>query len=635
MCGFIAIVNKKKLPIEVGKYLDIINHRGPDDRGWLGLDGGRIDSGKDNIVLTSQIILGHVRLAILDLTQAGWQPMSSGDCQYSIVFNGEIYNFVELRKELEAIGHRFQSDSDTEILLHALIEWGQAVIPRLRGMFAFVFINNQTGETLVARDFFGIKPLYWCHWDGGVAFASEAEPLLALPGVRRHYSNQAAYEYLLVGASDHGEQSLYDDLKHIPAACYAKFNATEKNIPEVKPIRYWKIDLSKQIRPSFPEAVKRVRELFLESVSLHMRSDVPVGAALSGGVDSSAIVCAIRHLFPDHQIHTFSFIAEDEGLSEEKWVDIVNEYAGCIGHKVYASKNDLINDLDDLIHTQGEPFGSTSIYAQYKVFGKVGQQGIKVCLDGQGADEMLAGYVTYQGSRLASLISSYKLLDAFRFLRASVRWPGRSYKNIMFMAGREILPNSLRWIGRRLISKGVPPHWISKEWISKNHVNPRPPLLNGSYGKESLRSRLLETLCETSIPHLLRYEDRNSMRFSVESRVPFLHVDLVEYLYSLPEEYLISNDGCSKYVFREAMRGIVPDAILDRRDKVGFATPEKTWLAQMNEWVERQFAIADTVDCFNSDGLKDEWSNVMSGKTAFNFKCWRWLNFLAWEKSKR
>jgi asparagine synthase (glutamine-hydrolysing) len=312
----------------------------------------------------------------------------------------------------------------------------------------------------------------------------------------------------------------------------------------------------------------------------------------------------------------------------------VNAHANCIAHKVRVSKGDLITNLDDLIKIQGEPFGSTSIYAQYKVFEKVKEQGIKVILDGQGADEILAGYVSYQGYRLASLLLSGKFVQAFKFIRAANNWPGRSSRQVMFMAGRELLPGVFRNLVRALVSKNIPPEWISNKWLLKDDVNLRPTFLHGTSGKDRLKSSLFETLSVTSIPHLLRYEDRNSMRFSIESRVPFLHVDLVEYLYSLPEEYLISTEGCSKYVFREAMRGIVPDSILDRRDKVGFATPEKEWLSQMDLWVRSQLEFADQVNCFDSIILKQEWKNVIAGNTAFSSSCWRWLNFLAWEKSK-
>ena len=178
MCGFIAILNQKRLSVPIGPMLDYINHRGPDDRGWMAINGEHVETGRLDKTLNSPLILGHVRLSILDLSQAGWQPMRSENGRYSIVFNGEIYNYIELREELKLLGYTFKSDSDTEVLLTALTEWGNAALKRLRGMFAFVFFDHQTEVVLVARDFFGIKPMFWCHWNGGLAFASEVRPLL-------------------------------------------------------------------------------------------------------------------------------------------------------------------------------------------------------------------------------------------------------------------------------------------------------------------------------------------------------------------------------------------------------------------------------------------------------------------------
>lgn len=634
MCGFVVLINDKQLPVNMGNLLDTLNHRGPDDRGWSAICEDRLESGKDEATLDAPVLLGHVRLSILDLTDAGHQPMFSLDGRYALVFNGELYNYKELRSQLTKEGYTFKTGTDTEVVLYSIIHWGDEAPRRFRGMFAFVFYDIETGEFFIARDFFGIKPFYWCHWEGGLAFASEVGPLLMLPGVSTESSPQATYDYLLVGASDRGQQSLYKDLRFLPAASYARVNPEDGINDSIDPQRYWEISLNRKTSTNFNQAVDRVRELFLESVALHMRSDVPVGAALSGGIDSSAIVCAMRHLYPSQEIHTFSFIAENENISEEPWIDIVNSHANCISHKVRATKQGLVDDLDDLIKTQGEPFGSTSIYAQYSVFREAKAQGIKVILDGQGADEMLGGYVYYQGSRLATLISSLRLLDAYRFWTASSIWPDRGKKSLGVMAANELLPDSLRWLARKILSKGVPPKWVSEYWLKEHKIECRPNLSRVNSGGDKLRSRLYEHLTNSSVPHLLRYADRNSMRFSIESRVPFLHVDLVEYLFSLPEEYLISNDGCSKHVFREAMRGIVPDSILDRQDKIGFATPEKDWLLKMDDWVQELFTFAEQVDCFEKSELEKEWCEVVHGKADFNFRCWRWLNFLAWEKEK-
>ncbi len=628
MCGVVAIINKQKQDLEIGKLLETIRHRGPDDSGWLEWNDGRLCRGQDAAVLTGEVILGHARLSIIDLSKAGWQPMSSADGCYHVVFNGEVYNYLELRNELEKCGYIFKTHTDTEVLLTALVEWKEAALTKLRGMFAFCFFDVERREMLLARDYFGIKPLYFCETSQFVAFASEQKTLLSLSGVSNKTNAQSLYEYLLVGVTDQGVESMFQDIRQVPAGHYMRVSIDDAKLS--MPVCYWSVDLSRKIKPTFRDAVDRVRELFLESVALHLRSDVPIGTALSGGIDSSAIVCAVRHLNPTQEIHTFSFIAEDEGISEEKWIDIVNQHVGAIPHKVHATQEEMVNDLEDLIRTQGEPFGSTSIYAQYRVFKEAAANYIKVMLDGQGADEMLGGYVYYQGGRMASMIKSMDIVGAYAFWRRSSKSPGRSGAQLAMYTANELLPDSMRRVARKFVSKGVPPKWLSKKWVDKEQLNVRPDLFRRSAGKDVLRYRMSETLRVSSVPHLLRYEDRNSMRFSIESRVPFLYTDLVEYLYSLPEEFLIAKDGTSKFVFREAMRGIVPDAILDRKDKIGFATPELAWLVKMNAWVEKCLDQGGTLGCFDLELLQAEWKKVMKGEAPFNFRCWRWINAIEW-----
>ncbi len=627
MCGFFAIVNRNRNELRVNDMLKAMRNRGPDDHGWLSFEKGVAIRGRDERDLNGEIVLGHVRLAIIDLTEAGWQPMSTKDGAYHIVFNGEIYNYLELRADLQREGYRFETSSDTEVLLTALVAWGTSALARLRGMFAFCLFDSRKRKLLLARDFFGIKPLFYAQVGETLAFASEQGVLLQVPGVTKDIEAQALYDYLAMGTTDQGTTTLLRDIHQFPAAHFALVD-----IDRPEPItlqRYWRVSIDRTVADTFSVAANRVRELFLESIDMHLRSDVPVGAALSGGIDSSAIVCAIRYLHPKQEIHSFSYIADEERISEERWVDLINEHTGAVAHKVRARKEEMLEDLEDLIQAQGEPFGSTSIYAQYRVFKSAAAAGIKVMLDGQGADEMLAGYVFYQGSRLASLVRSSSYRDALSFFLAASSGPGRSRKQIAMYSARELLPQWALPLARRLASREVPPRWVSADWIENVGIQVRPESRT-SKTFDVLRSHLLETLEVTSIPHLLRYEDRNSMRFSIESRVPFLHVELAEYLFSLPEHYLISPDGTTKHVFREAMRGIVPDPVLDRKDKIGFATPERTWLVKLDHWVKERLSRASELQCFNSEELHTEWERVVSGQADFNFRCWRWLNAIEW-----
>ena len=503
-------------------------------------------------------------------------------------------------------------------------------------MFAFTFYDSKRKTMIIARDHFGIKPLYYTSINGNLYFASEIKQLLLLDDLDQFdHAHQMIYEYMISGATDHSHQTMYSKIQQFPAAHFAEINLND--IGNDKSInfqlhKYWDLSLDKKINPSFDDAVIAVKDLFLESVKLHMRSDVPVGAALSGGIDSSAIVCAIRFLYPNQEIHSFSYIAADE-LSEEYWIDIVNNHIKAKAHKIKVSKEELVSDLNDLIKTQGEPFGSTSIYAQYRVFQEAKKNNIKVMLDGQGADEMLGGYIYFQSSVLAGYIMKGRFYKGYKFFNSCVLNTSSSKKYLLLLTIRELLPLRILSRVKSLFLSNKKIHWISKDWIKRNKVDHLKVYKHSLDLKHPLNSHLKSNLTKLGLPHLLRYEDRNSMRWSIESRVPFLYVELVEYLYSLPEEYLLNSDGLSKYVFREAMRGIVPDEILDRKDKVGFATPEKDWLYEMDSWVKEQLEDSKKMDFFDTHDLKKSWNDVLTGKADFDFRCWRWLNLICWQKS--
>jgi len=632
MCGLAGIVLQKPGSIErswLESFLHQLAHRGPDDQGILWLGKGGVGVAKEPLESSdSQVALIHRRLSILDLTESGWQPMGTSDGRYYVVFNGEIYNFLELKHELESLGYTFCSHSDTEVLLYAYAHWGKACLSRFVGMFAFALLDTQQRQLLLARDFFGIKPLYYTRWSGGLAFSSEIPPLLELPGVSRKVNAQRLYPYLRFGLTDHADQTLLTDICQLPSAHYLEIQID--NLQMSEPLPFWRVDLDQKNCMPFGQAKERLRDLFIENVRLHLRSDVPVGAALSGGIDSSAIISVIHHLEPSAELHAFSFMADDSAVSEERWIRIVGEHTRAIIHPVRILPEELVADLDSLIRAQGEPFGSTSIYAQYRVFRAAQQNGIKVMLDGQGADEMLGGYARYSAARLASLLAQRKWLEALRFAKALYQLPGR--KKSLLQSGHFLLPPALYGMARRLVDDDLVPAWLNRRWFEDHGVEFLPNRRSG-YGSEVLREELYETLRTSSLPMLLRYEDRNSMAHSVESRVPFLTPRIAEFLLSLPEEYLISKDGVTKYIFREAMRGLVPDAILDRKDKIGFATPEQRWLKYLAPWVGRTLEAAKDpalTPFFDSNALETEWERVKAGQKKFDFRVWRWINVIRW-----
>jgi asparagine synthase (glutamine-hydrolysing) len=614
----------------VARVLKKLEHRGPDDKGWLKYTASDLQTGrewKDDQDSNCDVLLLHRRLSIIDVSAAGWQPMSSKNNRYHLVFNGEIYNYRELRSELQQLGHVFHTHTDSEVLLEAYAEWGAQALLRLVGMFAFAVLDTKERKLFLARDCFGIKPLYYTASEDHFAFASEIKALLELAGARRRVNPPALLLYLRHGLSDQGMDTLLDGINQLPAAHYMQLEL--KAPVAARPVRYWSPRFS-DCELSFDEAAQRLRQLFIDSVRLHLRSDVPVGAALSGGIDSSAIVAAMRLVEPSLEIHTFSYIADDDSLSEERWVDLAAGSVGATVHKLRPTSTELVDDFEDLIKVQEEPFASTSIYAGHRVLRQAGLAGIKVMLDGQGADEFLGGYRYYLGARFASLLRQHNYRDALRLLRSASTLPGSGILSVLSCAADYMIPKKWQGPFRALLAKEFTPRWVNRAWFGQYDA----AIGHTNYCSEPsvLRATLLRTITETSLPHLLRYEDRNAMAFSIENRVPFLTVPLAEFILSLPESYIIALDGTSKAVFRAAMRGLVPDPILNRRDKIGRSTPEHKWLLAVDQWVQSLLGseVAAGMPCFDLVAMRREWARIRDGKQAFDNRIWRWLNAIRW-----
>lgn len=601
--------------------LDALKHRGPDAHQ---LESFPVSGG--------QVVLGHARLSVIDLSAGGLQPMHRDAGRYSIVFNGEIYNYRELRQELIGKGLAFHTDSDTEVLLAAWATWGESCLRRLVGMFAFVVLDRAAGTLTCVRDAFGIKPFFYAVSRNSFEFASEVPALLAMRGSRPTLNWQRGYDYLVHGDYDSTQDTFYQEVQQLQPGNLLVVKLAGRPAPELR--RWWIPSVTEGKAIPFAEAVELVREHFLQSIRFHLRSDVPLGAALSGGVDSSAVVCAMRHVDPGLDIHTFSYVAHGSPDNEERWVDLVNAHVNARAHKVVVSEEELARDIDDMIRVQGEPFGSTSIYAQYRVYLLAREHGITVTLDGQGADELLAGYNGYPGPRLRSLYETQGPLAAWRFLQAWSQWPGRSRLQGLKLLVAESTDGDLYQLLRRFDGRPALPQWLratalTEGGVSLRHPRQRPEL--DVLGRR-LMAELAFSLNRRGLASLLRHGDRNSMRFSIESRVPFLTLDQAELMLSMPEHYLISATGETKSVFRAAMRGIVPDQILDRRDKIGFQTPEKAWLFAMADTVRDWLAEDIRVPFLDQSAVVREFEAILAGRQAFSWQVWRWINFIRWHQ---
>lgn len=623
MCGIVGGVFRttdmsidNKLSVALGQ----MKNRGPNDNGYEVF----------NYSSTSHLVLGHTRLSVIDLSNAGHQPMYSIDGRYAVVFNGEIYNYKELREELKLLGWTFRSDSDTEVLLYAWAQWHEHSLTKFVGMFAFSIYDKQTNTLTCVRDPFGIKPFFYSKEAGLFRFASDIKALLGLQDSKPRLNWQRAYDYLVLNVYDNSEQSFIDDVFHLMPGHLLVVDLNSDIVSTPK--KWWTPSLVEKECLSFAQATEQVRETFLSNIKLHLRSDVAIGAALSGGIDSSAVVCAMRYLEPDLDINTFSYIAKDSAVSEENWVDYINSYVNAKPHKVVCDANDLLGDLDDLVLSQGEPFGSTSIYAQYRVFKLARENDVTVTLDGQGADELLAGYRGYPLQRFKSILESQGIIEAVRYIKSWSAWPGRTKKEAVMCLTAALLSPELQAKAKGMFVATSKPQWLNTDLLQERGVDFGHKL--GEHSPEFSGRRVVEMLQHClqvdGLPQLLRHGDRNSMRFSVESRVPFLTAAMAELTLSMPEHYLISKNGETKSVFRAAMRGIVPDQVLDRKDKIGFATPEEIWLKSISGILREWLLEADDITFLNKSVLLSEFDLIMSGKKRFTWQVWRWVNFVKW-----
>ncbi len=594
MCGIAGIVSydaSGMLVAETARMSASLAHRGPDDAGLLAFapreavafaldrDGRRTALAPPDPAACASVALACRRLAIIDLSPAGHQPMVSTDGRHVIVLNGEIYNYLELRQELESLGHTFRSRSDTEVLLAAFGAWGAACLPRLVGMYAFAILDLSTRRLILARDPFGIKPLYYVALRSTLAFASEIPPLLPLLAGDVRARPQRVHDFLDSGITDHGADTMYADVQALPPAHYAVVDL--QHPAEVAPLPFWRPNLDHTLDLSFDQAARRLRELFLESVTLHLRSDVRVGVMLSGGLDSSSVAMAMRYIGGRSvDIHTFSYIGDLGAANETPWIDLVNRAAGAVPHKLELERSEWAGDLDVLLRAHGEPFRTPAVYAQFRLCRLARDTGVTVLLSGHGSDELLAGYSYLWPARLASLLRQRAPIRAAGLLRslAHARRPGGpSIRGITLKGIAAALPPSWVAAALRIAGRAQRP-WIAHDWTRRHGLAPRTPWWSGSRGRYVLREALWLALTARSIPSQLRYQDRHSMAHSLEERVPYLTPPLAEFLLALPEEYLLGSDGSTKTVFRAAMRGIVPDAILDRPVKVGFSVPIHAWL---------------------------------------------------------
>jgi asparagine synthase (glutamine-hydrolysing) len=612
MCGICGVINFNGIAPEAESLqimMSAMKHRGPDDEGTYI---------KDNVGL------GFVRLSIIDLSSAGHQPMISNDNRYAIIFNGEIFNYIELQAELISKGHFFNTKTDTEVLLHAYMEWGEDCLHHLNGMWAFVIYDQFEKKLFGARDRYGIKPFYYYLSDKQFIFASEIPSIMRAAGKKAEPNNLAIFDYLVFSRTDHLNETFFKDVYRLQHGwkinCYTDQNTKEGSGKGGIKLSNW-YDLAQNLKPPFQEA-SEFREMLYSAIELRLRSDVPVGVCLSGGLDSSTIVSVMLQQFNFQDLNTFSATYRSGQFGDE--TKFINEYRPLVKkmHFINPSAESLEEDLYHFIRAHAEPIPTTSPYAQFKVM-EIAKDHVVVTLDGQGADELLAGYHYFYGFYFKELLLNLKWRKLLNEIYVSFRMHRSLYpiKTFLFF----LLPKSIM-TRVRLLEKG----YISENFYKQNSRN--SSVTEKIYGSKSLKESLIDHF-NYKLEHLLKWEDRNSMWFSLEARVPFLDHRLVEHTLSMPSDTKIDK-GWTKAILRESMKGILPETIRFRKDKIGFGTPE-------DEWFRTDFFRDFVLQMLNSKSFVDR--NIIHPKKAekiyhdhlklkanHSSEIWKWINLEIW-----
>ncbi len=609
MCGIAGIIDPKNTHHENMDVLDamlkIQHHRGPDATGkWT----------------DEHIFLGHNRLSIIDLSEAGNQPMHYKS--FSLLFNGEIYNYVELKKELEALGHIFVSHCDSEVIPHAFEEWGTKCVNRFVGMWAFVIWDRKAKSLFASRDRFGIKPFYYLHQGNRIAFASEIKTLKVSPLYSGEVNVAQVARGLQMGWLGYHDETFYKNVKALPAAHNFIFDENGIRVE-----RYWDVETGNYNNLSFEEKCDRFQSLFADSIRIHMRSDVPVASCLSGGLDSSAIVSMVQQLHPGMKYKSFSIFYQGEGdVDERPFIrEVIKKYPAIEPHYYSPTEKEVQQEFHKALYHADVPVTGSSFISQYFLMQLISKNGIKVVLDGQGADEYLAGYMHSFYRLIAGMIHSADVASALsETFRVNKRIGNSSSKTAAHFA-KSIL--SATKSEQQLYALEYSRYYPFLMNSSSSHA---PFILNEKPGSK-LDRFLYHLLFTTSLPSLLHYEDRNSMAFSIESRVPFLDHRLVEFAFTLHDDDKIKKAE-TKYILRESLKKILPAAIYARKDKKGFVTPgENKWLrGPLNFLLNPANQLPDFINQGKAKRIFDEYKRGDNSKATL---VWRLATLGEWMKS--
>ena len=609
ICGEIHFDNTELEKSEIENLMKAIKHRGPDGEGYY---------------LDKNVGLGHVRLSIIDVSENANQPMYSPNGEYIIVFNGEIYNYQEIRRELPS-KYKFRSTSDTEVLLYSYMEWGEKCLLKLDGMFSFVIYDKKNQQIFGARDRFGVKPFFYFYDKKKFVFGSEIKAILASQGIQAELNEKMLFDFLAFNRTDHSTETCFSGINNLRPSHYIKINTqTGKKFVN----RWYSLPEMKENKNSLGKNRKILYKKLSRSVKLHMISDVPVGVSLSGGLDSSTIASLMRKEVGNKiSIPSFSAVYGDSWEKDEKkYIEEMCDYLSIEPEYTKPTSSALLNDFDKLIYCQEEPFISASLFAGWCVARKTNEKKVKVLMTGQGADEIfgydyMAAFYFYELFRKFKLILLFK--EVYQFLRKQKFSGVFTMRLFIFLIVPEFLKEPFVSASSPIIAKGFYKKNKGKSNFFKEFFKAKT--LN-----DSVRNHLLYKL-----NHNLRVDDKNAMAFSVEGRVPFLENELVEFCLSLPSNMKVRN-GEIKFLLKDATTGILPEKISKRNDKIGYDTPMDIWFrdSKFVEYIDNLLSSSyqPMEQYLNLNYIKNKWVKHKENKENNGQIIWKYIFLTRWYK---
>ena len=653
MCGIAGLFSPEGIsPEHLKRMSKTIAHRGPDGEGFVFFteqkaipqasdetpencigqsNGWSPETRQTEISEKIQGGFAHRRLSIIDLAATGHQPMCSIDGRFWITFNGEIYNYLELREELQNLGARFISQSDTEVVLNAYHYWGEACQHRFNGMWAFAIYDQDQKTLFASRDRFGVKPFYYSQFENRFAFASEQKALLTLPWVPFQVNQDAVFDYFLFSQIEYQAAGFFEGILELPAGHSLIYSLNNRNV-SVKPWYTLKVNESDEPynKVQNDKHVSRIQELLSDAVRLRLRADVPVGSCLSGGLDSSAIVGWMRkHLGDSNTLHVYTAEFPGNAVDEGKWAKLMSQSVNAVQHTVLPDAESLLRDMETLTYCQDVPIWSTSTYAQFRVMQGVKESGIKVVLDGQGGDELFGGYDPHRSFYWKGLSTREKMSE--------MNWGKGFIQNLKFHFHQQARFDYVFRLSAGLNLRFQKNFFNEHQFLNPEFLNNNVHRFNNQrhYQQQNLNSRLAFEMQNTSLKGYLKCEDRCAMWHGIESRTPFADdVNLIEYLFSVPASYKMHGSQL-KALLRDSSNQVIPEAIKNRSDKQGYTTPNNTWIRKLAPEFRHYFneALEPYLDVkkINSEFEKlfNPSSEVDTGRI------FKFLSFAVWMKTQQ